>query len=62
MREGEMNKPNYLRKKYTEYVEKYENTSLEPICRAAFEVMFSRYMDRSWEDEQKFIFHKYLYG
>eukprot|EP00092_Neocalanus_flemingeri_P106710 GFUD01136936.1.p1 GENE.GFUD01136936.1~~GFUD01136936.1.p1 ORF type:complete len:184 (+),score=42.49 GFUD01136936.1:22-552(+) len=52
-REEEENKPNYLRKEYTEYVEKYKESSFDPICEEAFVLIYPHYLERSWNDYMK---------
>jgi hypothetical protein len=49
-REGGENKPNYLRKEYRDYAEKYEDSNLDPLCEEAFVLVYPRFMERAWND------------
>ena len=46
-REGVRNKPNYLRKEYRNYAEKYDDSTLGPLCEEAFILVYPRFMERS---------------
>ena len=49
-REGVRDKPNYLRKEYRDYAEKYDGSTLGPLCEEAFILVYPRFMERSWEE------------
>ena len=51
-REGVRNKPNYLRKEYKDYVDKYDDSTLGPLCEEAFILLYPRFMERSWNELQ----------